>query len=244
MLPSELYLQLTRDLVVQSPRWDLMGSCQVGNEDSRVAAALDPLMPRAHLMGEEISNSEWNLNSVFPQKLYELNGCSLERMLEDKRLYSKRTFSSKDSWRSFFGYMATPSVEISQGMIRYWLESWRSKINRCAPYFYFKVTDAHWAFEELARNTRQPLSGRVATACLMGVSLIYESKKDCLHFQMHMRSVQWSHLYGDVFGGAAMARAFQKEVGVKNAALSIAAPKMTMDKPTIAKKVLAGVIDG
>jgi hypothetical protein len=238
MTGGDEFYNMTQDLLVGQGRPLYAYLACVNNldlEGGPFARALDAQFPTRKLQGRTVTHTEWCIESVFPTRLYSEAGEDLKRMLQDKRLAAPRTFSAKDSWRSFFGYMNEPRVGIPNGWMDYMLRLWKVPRNRPMPHYYFDVTDPAWAFQELMANPKLVRSWRVSTACLMAWSFRWDSQTNCLHGAMLMRNMAWSHCWGEFYGGAATLRAIMKALKVPHGRLEIFSPTVTLDTPKQAR---------
>ena len=192
---------------------------------------------------KELTWPRFLIEAVFPERLWKEHG-TLTKMLEDIRLYDYPHATKKGTNHSHFGRMCRPRKvfdgTIYLGYLDYMLDRWKREHHKSYPHFYFDCESPEWMFEELFKNPNQIKSGRTATSCTANFSFRYNSKTDTAHVIQILKHSQWSHIYGDFCGTAALARALLAEPGIniKNCVCTIMAVSMTMDAPKIARRML------
>lgn len=249
---ASAYLDFTRQLVKQGRIYDEVIRFGVRLGDSSHEPALfkakyDELFPRTMLRCDsEMSFATWLVNGVFPRILYEeVHNSRLMNMHDDPRFASAPIYSKKDGWSSFFGRaMGQKRNGTPTSFLQYLIGRMSVPMHRAMPHFYFPTEDAAWVFEPLMNNMRLLKTGRTALACAMAFSFKYDTAKENLHMTIIMRSNQWSHLYGDVFGGRAALLAVMAELGLPNGQVALFSPSYTMDTAPAARQLLQGAIDG
>lgn len=200
----------------------------------------DELFPRRMLRcGRELSFSDWQMNGVFPLLLYTELGDNLAALAGDPRFHEAPIYSKKEGWSSFFG-RAMGRMANNTTPLLYMLARMRVPLHRGMPHFYFNVEDPMWVFEPLMTNLNLLKTGRTALACLMAWSFKWDNDDERLHCCMVMRSNQWSHLWGDVFGGRAAMIAILRELGLEKGSVTIFSPSFSLDTPKEAKELVNG----
>jgi len=185
--------------------------------------------------GEELPWGTFLIEAVFPERLYGAAGHSLSNMLKDKRLYDCPSATSKATNHSHFGRMCRDR-DVFKGTgynsyMQYAIDRWSRGNHRSMPHYYFDVESPEWMFEELFRNKNQIKSGRTATSCSTNFSFRYDTQMKATHVYQILKHSQYSHIFGDLCGTAALARAFCKEVRVSidNCFCHVFAVSVSMD---------------
>lgn len=187
--------------------------------------------------GMHIGYCNWMVGGTFPQYLYEQNNCDLRALMQDDRFYAEPTYAAKENYTSFFGRMARPREGQRLTFLEYMLERWESdRANLSHRHFYFDVESPEWVFAELIRNPRQVKTGRTSTACIMNWS--FHVSEGQLMMCILMRSMQWSHMYGELYGGTYALQALLKEMKLPTGCLTVFTPRITMDKAKEARQLL------
>lgn len=201
--------------------------------------AINKVFPRTMLRcNQEMSFSTWLVNGVFPFILYREHNEQLLRMNADPRFGSAPIYSKKDGWSSFFGRMSRPRDGLAVTYLEYMIRRMRDPLHRGMPHFYFDVEEPSWVFEPLINNLKLLKTGRTALACVMAFSFKWDNENELLHMSMIMRSNQWSHLYGDVFGGKGALIAVLRELNLPAGTVTIFSPSFVMDTPKEARALL------
>lgn len=186
--------------------------------------------------GKHIGYCNWMIGGTFPQPIYEEHGCDLRKLMADERFYAEPTYAAKENYTSFFGRMARPRPNQRLTFLEYLLERWESeRANLSHRHFYFDVESPEWVFAELIRNPRQVKTGRTSTACIMNWS--FHVSEGMLIMCILMRSMQWSHMYGELYGGTLALQALLREMRLPTGRLSVFTPRITMDKPKEAREL-------
>lgn len=183
--------------------------------------------------------ADWLVDSLFPRRLYELNGGRLASLLLDERIYDIAGFSG--NWNNSFGRMARPRDEVPEGFVNFMLERWRGKY-RGMPQYFFDVESPEWVCAPLAGRPDIPKTGRTAVSCVMLYG--FHWLNDQAHISIILRHLNWSHGWGDIFGAEAALRAVCKELRLPEEAIgnvTIFANSASMDEDVIAKRYLTEV---
>ncbi len=190
--------------------------------------------------GAAVTYTEWMIGGIFPQILYRQNNSDLRKLMADERFYAEPTYHSRNNNTNFFGRMARPRAGQSKTFLEYLLERWEvSKSNLSYRHFYFDVESPEWVFAELIKNPKQPKTGRTATACVMNWSFHVSGGK--LIMCLLMRSMQWSHIYGDFYGSTYAMQALLKEMKLKEGTIYIFTPSIKMDTLRLARTFVDGL---
>ena len=176
---------------------------------------------------------DWLVESLFPTTLYKQNGCDLRRLAKDKRVWDIAGFSG--NWNNSFGRMARPRDKLPEGFVLWMLDRWAGKY-RGMPQYYFNVEEPEWVCEPLAGRPDIPKTSRTAVSCVMNYG--FHWLNDEAHISVILRHLNWSHGWGDVYGGDALLTALCKEVGCPKGNVTIFANSASMDEPKIAKAYL------
>jgi len=180
----------------------------------------------------------WLIEGVFPLTLYRANKSDLRRMLRDERLYEEPRYAAKDAWNSFFGRMARPRLpDFPEGFIPYLLERWGGNY-RTMPQYYFSVEPSEWVYAPLVNRPDIPKTWRTSVSCVMNIA--FHSHDDKADVHIILKHLQWSHMYGDILGGAWMLEAICKALNrsIQPHRVFLYAVSCTMDEPKIAKAIL------
>jgi hypothetical protein len=214
--PWRAFVGMTRDLVMGkklTPYYISYNTKHLNLGDSITKAK--EIFPDSKDMykGDQLMSwPEWLIEGVFPYHLYLEHKESLTDMLKDERLFQPPSFFKKDSHTSFVGRMARPRK--GKSFLAYAIDRWSRGNHKSMPHFYFDVESPEWVFEELMRNQDQIKSGRTAVSCVMNISLRWDSVKKEPWLFLIIKHSQWSHCFGDIFGGALFLNAFLKEVNL------------------------------
>lgn len=191
--------------------------------------------------GRNMPWSDWLVESLFPTLLYKEHGESLEKLARDKRIHEIEGFEGKDNWNNSFGRMARPRPDVPEGFIIFLLERWRSKY-RGMPHFYFDVEYPEWVCAPLVGRPDIPKTGRTSVSCVMNYGFHWLNGE--ANISVVLRHLNWSHGWGDVYGGERFLRALCKELGgLPLGNVNIFANSASMDEPQAAKRYLKE-IDG
>ncbi len=187
----------------------------------------------------EMAWGDWLVESLFPIQLYKENGCSVARLAKDPRIWDIAGFSGGDNYNNSFGRMARPRDGMPDGFALFLLERLRSKY-RGMPHFYFDVEHPEWVLEPLAGRPDIPKTGRTAVSCVMNYGFHYLN--GALNIAVILRHLNWSHGWGDVYGGHALLQAICKETELPMGRVTIFANSASMDEPKIAKAYLRNIL--
>lgn len=185
--------------------------------------------------------------AVFPEFLYWDNDCNLLALLEDERFYDAPHATKKSTFHSHSGRMARYRDVFKdtkyKGYLHYMLDRWKRENHKSYPHFHFNVESSEWMFYELFKNPNQIKTGRTATSCTATFSFRWDSKTKTPYLVQYLKHSQWSHIYGDFCGAAALLRAVCRELGYPCASgvVVVMAVSVTMDAPTKAKNILKKV---
>ena len=86
--------------------------------------------------GIKMGWGDWLIDAVFPRYLYNENEKSILKMLKDKRLYDKPSFSKRSSCHSHFGRMCRPrKIDGSKyiGYMDYTIDRWKRENHKASP---------------------------------------------------------------------------------------------------------------
>ena len=184
---------------------------------------------------------DWLVESLFPTKLYDENSQSLDALCQDPRIWEIKGFSGKDNYNNSFGRMARPRDAVPEGFVRFMLARWRGKY-RGMPQYYFNVEEPEWVCEPLAGRPDIPKTGRTAVSCVMNYG--FHWLNDRAHICVILRHLNWSHSWGDVYGGERLLRAVCDELAVlPMGTVTIFANSASMDLPKVAKRYLKELTD-
>lgn len=189
--------------------------------------------------GEDMSYTDWMMNAVFPQKLYELCNYSLETLNTDARFVEEPSYGSLNFWGSFFGRACRLRPGMSITFLEFLLrEGKRSTARLAQPHFYFDIESSAWMLEPMLNNPTAIRSWRTKMACMMAFNFKWNTQASQLQVFLLMRSMSWSHSIGEILGGNALAQAVIRELHLPAAEVIIFTPFAAMDKPVQAKKLL------
>lgn len=202
-------------------------------------AVLDPLFAEEKWQrcgDPHMKYTEWMLNAVFPQRLYDLHG-SLANMLHDERLYEAPRYAAKDAWCSFFGRAVRPRKGLDYTFLEFLLrEGKRGGGALSHPHFYFDIEPSEWILQPIVNNPKAIRSPRTKVACIMAFNFKWSAQKQQLKVFLLMRSTAWHHSIGEVLGGNALAQALMTELNLPAAEVIIFSPYAAMDKPKQARQ--------
>lgn len=122
--------------------------------------------------------------------------------------------------------------------MRFMLERWRGKY-RGMPHYYFNVEEPEWVCEPLSGRPDIPKTGRTSVSCVMNYGFHWLDGR--AHICVILRHLNWSHGWGDVYGGERLLRAVCDELGIPIGTVTIFANSASMDLPKVAKAYLKGV---
>ena len=177
--------------------------------------------------------------TVFPEWLYEENG-SIKNMLKDERLYDKPHYGGIDSQNSFFGRLCRDREGLKQNFMEYVLEHFQDKRKRKLPHFYFDIEKPEWVWKDLI-NTNAIKSWRTSVSCVMNMGFRWDSQEKCPVLNMVIKHCNWSHLYGDIYGGNALMKAFCDELGFEDGRVCLFMVSMSNYEKKKAKQIIQGV---
>lgn len=244
MHPTQQYLQTTAQLLGAHKVWSY--STEWDWEpvpfDTELAARVDALFGERDWSraGERMSYSQHMIHGVFPQSYYEQAGEDLARLLGDPRV-AVVPAPGKRSTHSFFGSLARPRNGWELGYVQFALARLRNPVTRGMPQLQFEVEPMDWVLRPLATHLQVPRTYRTTFACLSQMALRWDNPAGRLRMFLVMRSTQWSHWYGDIWGGHLMMGALLKELGWERGTIHIYSPSITMDAPGKARALLAAL---
>lgn len=224
--PEEAFYHSTKYILKNKIVYNFMCRCSVpSHEDSDIkdAVAFAFNSKKAWKHGKEVFWPEWLGEGVFSQKLYEENGCSLLKLLQDDRFFHEPTFTKHNSTHSMIGRMSRERESFKnssyKGFLDYTIGRWKKGgcrndySRRSMPHFYFDVEQPEWIWSNLAKNDNMPKCSRTSVSCMVNVGIRWNKVEEKVVVTLIFKHNQWSHLYGDFCGGANFVRAFEKEVG-------------------------------
>lgn len=192
--------------------------------------------------GREMCWGDWLVESLFPTMLYMENEHSIRKLVKDKRCWDGiQGFSGGDSWNNSFGRMARPRDGVPEGFAVFMLDRLAGKYGGM-PLYWFDVEYPEWVCEPLSGRPDIPKTGRTSVSCVMNYGFHFLEGK--LNMTVGLRHLNWSHGWGDVYGGYAVLRAICKEAKCTMGQLTIFANSATMDEPKIAKTYLKEISNG
>lgn len=178
---------------------------------------------------------DWLVESLFPTHLYKLAGGDLLKMCADPRSYDIAGFSG--NYNNSFGRMSRPRKTVPGGFAHFLLERWGGKY-RGMPHFFFDVEHPEWVCEPLVGRPDIPKTGRTAVSCVMLYGFQWLNER--AHITIMLRHLNWSHGWGDVFGGytalKAVCEQFKPALPLGN--VTIFANSASMDEPRRARHYL------
>ena len=252
-MPADAFRYITEYLVKAKKEYNLVAEIEAQEDPypERHSRCLDAAFgdKTAGHCGQTLRWADWLVEGVFPTHLYEEAGRSLRALIRDERFYDDPplSFQSKESYHNFIGRMSRPRpVFVGSpytGFLDYTLERFAdescNRVKRSMPHFYFSVEDPAWIFEPLVRNPALPRTNRTSVSCVCNVSFRYSPERKTTIITLILKHCQWSHLWGDIWGGTLFANAFHRELGLENTpVVVIDAMAITLDKPKQAKDYL------
>lgn len=186
--------------------------------------------------GRTMPWADWLVESLFPTMLYEEHGGSLMKLIKDTRIHDIEGFEGHGNFNNSFGRMVRPRPAIPEGFMQFMLERWRGKY-RGMPQYYFDVEYPEWVTQPLVGRPDIPKTGRTSVSCVMNYG--FQWLDDKAHISVVLRHLNWSHGWGDVYGGERLLRAICEELdGLPLGNVNIFANSASMDEPQAAKRYL------
>lgn len=237
---SEVFRDMTLRLLTQKRvnGFFIQGRARPPTEKERAAMDVAFLMKTARKGGgRNMPWADWLVESLFPTLLYEEHGESLAALIKDKRIHDIEGFQGLDNWNNSFGRMARPRPpQVPEGFMHFLLERWRGKY-RGMPHYYFDVEYPEWVTEPLVGRPDIPKTGRTSVSCVMNYGFHWLNGE--ANISVVLRHLNWSHGWGDVYGGERLLRAICKELGgLPLGNVNIFANSASMDEPQAAKRYL------
>jgi hypothetical protein len=245
--PNVLFQELTEAMYMGRKRYGLLLKCQLGEESPQTRMVFDKAFAGktgAHFGMKDMPWREWLVWTVFPEQYWLENGRSLLRLLDDPRIYDDPHFGGKDAYNSFFGRMARRREGLPESFMSYTLKRFANKTDRALPHFYFDTESPEWVWNDLVKNPRLLKSWRTSVSCVMNINFRWDALKGYPIVTLVMKHCNWSHAYGDVFGGNALLKAFCHELELPPVGeVHIFMCSCSMDEPKIAREYLANIGD-
>jgi hypothetical protein len=187
--------------------------------------------------GRQLAWGDWLVESLFPTHFYALHNRSLRRLVADESLWETYGFSGNDN--NSFCRMARPRPDLPEGFVNFMLDRLKGKYGG-TPLFYFDVEQPEWVCAPLSGRPDIPKTGRTSVSCVMNYG--FHNLAGTLSISIILRHMNWSHSWGDVYGGHAALKAVCDETGLKMGSVSIFANSASMDEPKAAKTYIKYMI--